>query len=653
MKKEPIQIEDILTYKFPSGLRYSPDGKVLVFEVAYTKADKSGYGRDVWMVKDGKVRQLTASLNAGILAFEDNEHLLIRRVSENHEEGMTEIFRINVNGGEALPYLQLPLAVSSLEPAGKNRFVLTAAIERNDPDAYKDSAEVRKEKLAKKKEDADYHVVDEIPYWLNNVGFINGRRNALLLLENGSLKRLTGKDTAVDEYVIDGDMLYYTAETWHGKRAMRDGVYTVSLSDGKKGTLISKKNMAIQNLFLIDHQLYAQATDKKAYGSNETGMIVKVLKNELVFVKDPVLNLHTSVGSDCTMGGGMQNVVFKDELYSLVTDDDHTAIWKWNAAFDHTVLFDEQGAINAIDVRKDKVAMIRSDAKHLFEVYELQKGKLTKLTSLNDDALKGRYIAAPKRLDYTSKEEQLHGWVLLPQDFDAKKKYPAILDIHGGPRVVYGTNFFHEMQLWASRGFIVMFTNIRGSDGRGDEFADIRDQYGYVDYDNLMDFTDAVLAQVPAVDKTRLCVTGGSYGGFMTNWIIGHTHRFCCAVSQRSISNWISKALISDIGYYHNADQHGAPHIFDGFDHLWDHSPLRYAEGCTTPTLFIHSEEDYRCPLPEGMQMMQALAVQNVETRMVIFKGENHELSRSGKPLHRIRRLKEMTDWFEKHIGLQ
>ena len=101
MKKEPIQIEDILTYKFPSGLRYSPDGKVLVFEVAYTKADKSGYGRDVWMVKDGKARQLTASLNAGILAFEDNEHLLIRRISDSHEEGTTEIFRINVNGGMA------------------------------------------------------------------------------------------------------------------------------------------------------------------------------------------------------------------------------------------------------------------------------------------------------------------------------------------------------------------------------------------------------------------------------------------------------------------------------------------------------------------------------------------------------------------------
>ena len=653
MKKEPIKIEDILSYRYPSGLRYSPDGSVLVFEVAGAKEDKSGYYRDIWMVRDGQVKQLTASLNASILDFEDSSHLLVKRNGTDHEAGTTEIFRIDVNGGEAMPYMTLPLALASIRTAGKNRYVLTASIDRNDPDAWKDSAEVRKEKLAKKKEDADYQVVDEIPYWFNNVGFVNGSRTALFLLENGNLKRLTGKNTDVGEFVIDGSTVYYTAETWTGKRSLREGICSYSLDDGKKETLWGRKTMAISNLFVIDHQLYCQATDKKAYGSNETGMIVKVLKNSLEFVRDPVLALHSTVGSDVTMGGGRQVVTDGNELYALVTDDDHTAIWKFSRQFNRTVLLDKMFAIKCLDVKKGKIALIASDEKHLFEVYELQKGTLKKLTGFNDEALKNRYIAAPKRIDYTSGEEKLHGWVLLPENFDRKKKYPAILDIHGGPRVVYGTNFFHEMQLWASRGFIVMFTNIRGSDGRGDEFADIRDQYGYVDYDNLMDFTDAVLAQVPAVDETRLCVTGGSYGGFMTNWIIGHTHRFCCAVSQRSISNWISKALISDIGYYHNADQHGAPHIFDGFDHLWDHSPLRYAEGCTTPTLFIHSEEDYRCPLPEGMQMMQALAVQNVETRMVIFKGENHELSRSGKPLHRIRRLKEMTDWFEKHTGLQ
>jgi len=223
--------------------------------------------------------------------------------------------------------------------------------------------------------------------------------------------------------------------------------------------------------------------------------------------------------------------------------------------------------------------------------------------------------------------------------------------VHGGPRASYGETFFHEMQLWVSRGFVVFYTNIKGSDGRGDAFADIRDDYGGTDFRNLMDFTDAVMAKYPNIDPAKVCETGGSYGGFMTNWIIGHTDRFCACASQRSISNWISFSFIADIGLHFGPDQCGAESGFGdkNVEKLWNHSPLKYADKVKTPTLFIHSDEDYRCPLPEGMQMMQALACRDVETRLVIFHGENHELSRSGKPLHRMRRLQEITDWFEKH----
>ena len=282
---------------------------------------------------------------------------------------------------------------------------------------------------------------------------------------------------------------------------------------------------------------------------------------------------------------------------------------------------------------------------------DLNGKNIKKLTNLNAEVLKDKYVAKPNVVNYTSENEKLHGWVLLPQNFNPKKKYPAILDIHGGPRCVYSNIFFHEMQVWASKGYVVMFTNIRGSDGRDDEFADIRGKYGTVDFQNLMDFVDAVLKKYPNIDKKKLCETGGSYGGFMTNWIIGHTDRFCCTVSQRSISNWISFSYLSDIGPYFGVDQGGALGLFGekNIEAMWNQSPLKYAEGIKTPTLFIHSDEDYRCPLPEGMQMMQALAIQNVETRLVIFHGENHELSRSGKPLHRIKRLEEITAWFDKH----
>ena len=317
-------------------------------------------------------------------------------------------------------------------------------------------------------------------------------------------------------------------------------------------------------------------------------------------------------------------------------------------------LWEEDGMLCSMDVNDKQIAVVYQDWNHVAELYVMDRdGKnMTQVTTLNAEALEGRYIAKPNRLDYTSCGLDLRGWVLLPEDYSPKKKYPAILDVHGGPRCVYGETFFHEMQYWVSRGFVVFYTNIKGSDGRGDAFADIRGDYGGTDFTNLMDFTDAVLAAYPNIDKKRICETGGSYGGFMTNWIIGHTNRFAACASQRSISNWVSFSYISDIGEYFGPDQCGAKNTFGEKNHeiLWEHSPLKYADRVKTPTLFLHSDEDYRCPLPEGMQMMQALASRGIDTRLIVFKGENHELSRSGKPKHRIRRLDEITTWFENHI---
>jgi dipeptidyl aminopeptidase/acylaminoacyl peptidase len=160
---------------------------------------------------------------------------------------------------------------------------------------------------------------------------------------------------------------------------------------------------------------------------------------------------------------------------------------------------------------------------------------------------------------------------------------------------------------------------------------------------------DVALEQLDFIDQDRMGVTGGSYGGFMTNWIIGHTHRFMAACAQRSISNWVSKSNTTDIGYFFNKDQQQSS-AWENHDELWDHSPLKYADKCKTPTLFIHSEEDYRCWITEAYQMFTALKLHHVESRLVIVKGENHELSRSGKPSRRIRRLDEITKWFDHYL---
>ena len=258
----------------------------------------------------------------------------------------------------------------------------------------------------------------------------------------------------------------------------------------------------------------------------------------------------------------------------------------------------------------------------LQEIYEanLKTGECVQRSHFNDAALAECYVAKPKRLDYAQTPDPLWGWVLEPKDYDSSKKYPAILDIHGGPRASYGPVFYHEMQLWANEGYFVFFCNVHGSDGRGDAFADLRGKFGTIDFDDFMQFTDAVLKAYPQIDAKRIGVTGGSYGGYMTNWIIGHTDRFACAASQRSISNWVSENMVSDIGFSFGNDQMDATPWSD-VNKIWDQSPLKAADQCVTPTLFIHSFEDYRCPIQEGMQMYNALVHHGVEARMCLFKG--------------------------------
>ena len=207
------------------------------------------------------------------------------------------------------------------------------------------------------------------------------------------------------------------------------------------------------------------------------------------------------------------------------------------------------------------------------------------------------------------------------------------------------------MQTWASLGYFVLFCNPLGSDGRGDEFAFslVGDNFQKSFY-NLMDFVDVMLKKYPQIDPNRVAVTGGSYGGYMTNWIIGHTNRFVCAATQRSIANQITMETMADWGWLSNEktnERNDGSSLLRDVDRAWDRSPLKYAKSFKTPTLILHSDCDFRCPISEGYQMFYALKQMGVPTKMVVFKGEGHSLSRTGKPRHRVRRLQEITNWVD------
>ncbi len=320
-------------------------------------------------------------------------------------------------------------------------------------------------------------------------------------------------------------------------------------------------------------------------------------------------------------------------------------------------VIDITGAVGTVSMDKSqtKVTFVFGQASALPQLFQYKfsqpKNKVTQLTHFNES-----WFA---HLDLGELEEQwfkgsdgndLQGWILKPPGFDPNNKYPSILEIHGGPLTQYGNLFMHEFYFLAAKGYVVYFTNPRGGQGYGEEHAKaIYDgKWGTKDYDDLMAWVNEV-EKLPYIDNTRMGVTGGSYGGYMTNWIIGHTDRFKAAVTQRCVSNLISMWGSSDFNHaFQQIFGNQAP--YQTIETLWECSPMKHIGNAKTPTLVIHSEQDLRCPLEQGQQVFTALKTMGVDTKFVIFPEEPHGLSRMGRTDRRIKRLNEIADWFGRYL---
>ena len=660
---QELTLKDFLSYRYLSAVQYSPDGKRAAFVVSNANEETNSYEGRLWLY-DGALRQMTDLGSERGFLWQDDTHLLFPAVRSTREkkrveakEQFTAYYSLSVEGGEALPAFTLPFAAQKLHRLDESHYYALGGIDVRFPDYYKMSDEERAKVAQDDADNEDYEVFDESPFWSNGDGVINGQRTALFLIttEPFSVQRVT--DGRFDTVTVTelGDELLYAGASYSARYPLRGtGFYAVNWKTGEKRFLSETKTVYPSQLLTVGERVLFRGTEGLRHGINE---------NEWIYTLDPVsgaltpfcreeYNTYGCVGSDCRLGGGEIRHSKGGSLYHTTTRTDSAVLYRLDPDGSENAVFTKPGSIDcfAMSEAHDTALLVAQYDMKLQELYSLDlgTGALTQLTHFNDAALAKRYVAEPLPLSVESEGWTVGGYVLLPKDYDPAKSYPAVLDIHGGPKTVYGPVFYHEMQLWASMGYFVFFCNPMGSDGGGNDFADIRGHYGETDYKNLMDFTDAVLNAYPQIDRKRVCVTGGSYGGFMTNWIIGHTDRFCCAASQRSISNWLSFYGVSDIGPAFAADQCDAE-PFASAEKMWAHSPMKYAMNVKTPTLFIHSDEDYRCPLAEGLQMYTSLVEHGVEARLCLFHGENHELSRSGKPKHRVRRLTEITDWFEKH----
>ena len=299
------------------------------------------------------------------------------------------------------------------------------------------------------------------------------------------------------------------------------------------------------------------------------------------------------------------------------------------------------------------MAYVSTDITHPTEVF-VASGDGTgerRLTSFNDPFMATVDAIPADTIWYRSVGGlRIEGWLMKPHGYTPGARYPLVLTIHGGPHGQYGNVFFHEFQMLAGQGYYVLFTNPRGSTGYGHSFTYAsRGRWGMEDYQDLMTGVDEAIRRTGQVDTTRLAVLGGSYGGFMTNWIMGHTHRFHVAETDRSISNWFSWYGSSDAQDLTGYEFYGTPWEQDSLYRAL--SPFSFVRNMTTPLLIVHSEEDYRVPITDAEQLFMALHERHVPVEFVRYPRSSHGLSRTGPPWLLVDRLERIRTWFAHWIG--
>ncbi|MBZ5524779.1 MAG: S9 family peptidase [Acidobacteriia bacterium] len=306
-----------------------------------------------------------------------------------------------------------------------------------------------------------------------------------------------------------------------------------------------------------------------------------------------------------------------------------------------------------VNAAAGKMVYLASDFQHSDDLYisNLDGKSERQLTHVNSGLWAQLDLQPVERLPYKSSDGwAVDGFFVKPLGWQPGKKYPMVLVIHGGPEGMFGVDWYHEFQVYAAKGWAVFFCNPRGSTGYGEKFerGEINN-WGEMDYQDVMAGVDAALKQYPWVDDSELGVTGGSYGGYMTNWIVSHTNRFKAAVTLRSVSNFISDEGTRDGAYGHEDYFKGI--LFDDFDQYWEASPLKYARNVRTPTLILHSDLDFRVPLEQGEQWFRALQHYGVPSELVLFPRENHNLTRTGEPKHLVESLNWQVYWFDRYLN--
>lgn len=641
----PVGIDFFTHVKSISNVKTIGNDIFFTIRQASTKDDK--YTTDIYQLVDGKAKQLT---NSGRIGGYDvlDDAIVFRKIIENE----TVFMQLTRGYGEATEWLRLPYKIGQIKFLSRNHFFFTAS------HTLKQTISELPDSLKAKDDNRRYRIFDEIPFWSNGRGDINGLRSVLYEYKDGKVTPLTDSLSIVAGFRISNDKHYlaYTISNKHVFRSYGNNLYLRDIRNGYLKNISVADSTSHNPLIFIDNcHLFVTVRPYDAENPQANSLFFSIDitsgKSKQIYNGDRY-EFGVSLLSDVKTGNHSEPIIEKSGIvYNTTAVDQAPLVRLPLTGGEPQVLTPNDFDVDEYLPYQKGYLLLGTKQQNGQELYYFDgKNEPRLISNINGHAFADILIAHPREILFKNKAGKLlRGYVLPPANYEQGRLYPTILNVHGGPKCAYGKGFFHEMQYWSGKGYAVIFTNPRGSSGNGSDFAKLKGDFGGRDYDDLMDFVDAAISQTDFIDEKRLGITGGSYGGVMTNWVIGHTDRFRAAASQRSISNWVTLSGISDIGYNFVNNYVGAD-VWTDIATLWKQSPLAYANKVKAPTLFIHSEEDYRCPLPEGLQMYSALQYFNVPSRIVIFKNENHELSRNGRPLNRIKRLDEITHWFDKYL---
>ncbi|HEX5832360.1 MAG TPA: S9 family peptidase [Pyrinomonadaceae bacterium] len=689
-QKRSITEKDLFNFVWIGDPQVSPDGSRIAFVRVTVNDKKDGYNTAIWTVTtaSGETRQMTNGPRDTTPRWSpDGNYLVFVRAPE--VQGRTEppqLFMLAMAGGEPFQFTTLPRGAGGPQWSPDGKYIafyngataeeIAKAAAKPSPNPSQPAASPSPSPSPAERE-SDVRVINRAVYRANGAGYLDFKHpNHIWVVEAPKTgdqkvtpKQLThGRfDDGGAFWAKDSSRIYFDAETIEEPyyELPRTDLFSVSINGGEP-TRFATIDMGAGGFALSPDgkQLAFIGSVREPVRSYSQPDLWVMDMTSGAKPRNVTANFDFDIGSGLTgdnvapRGGGGNPPVWSADARSINVV--YVKEGKANVgSFDVTngrlsdVTNGNQAVVNFRTVPDaSKFALLISTPTRIGDLYWLDKpnSQPRQLTRLNEELFSKLNLTEPEEIWHPSFDgRKIQVWVQKPPDFNPNKKYPLILNIHGGPHAAYGFIFDHEFQWMAAKGYVVLYPNPRGSTSYGQEFGNIiQHNYPGDDYKDLMAGVDELIKR-GYIDEKRLAVTGGSGGGLLTNWTIGQTTRFAAAVSQRDIASWTDWWYTADFTLFHPS-WFKAPPFEDPQDYV-RRSPITHVNKIQTPLMLILGEVDWRTPTgPGGEAMFRALKYRRIPTVMVRFPNESHDLSRSGQPWHRIERLQHIVGWFDKWI---